>query len=76
MSLDSDQNQLAAYTQAEGMSWPQYFDGQGWQNKLATRYGVSGIPANYLLDRRGIIVGKDLRGRNLKEAVARVLANN
>ena len=75
VSLDSDRNALVNFTQASGMPWPQYFDGQGWQNKLAQRYGVDSIPANYLLDRRGVIVGKDLRGSDLKEAVAKALGS-
>jgi thiol-disulfide isomerase/thioredoxin len=74
ISLDGDLVTLQAFTQAEGMPWPQYYDGLGWQNKLAQRYGVGSIPANYLLDRRGIIVGKDLRGSDLRDAVPKALA--
>ncbi len=55
------------------MPWPEYFDGQGWDNKLAQRYEVTSIPANYLLDRNGIIIGKGLRGAALDRAVNAVL---
>jgi thiol-disulfide isomerase/thioredoxin len=75
VSLDSDRNQLVAYTQASGMPWQQYFDGQGWQNKLAQRYKIPAIPANFLLDRCGIIIGEDLRGRALGEAVAQAVGS-
>jgi hypothetical protein len=73
--LDQERDSLVAYTQAQGMPWQQYFDGQGWQNKLAQKYSVAAIPMNYLLDRRGIIVAKSLRGSDLQEAVAKTLAN-
>ena len=76
VSLDNNRDALVNFTQAQGMAWPQYFDGQEWQNKLARLYGVNAIPMNYLLSRNGIIIGKDLRGAALGEAVAQALAGN
>ncbi|HWA85484.1 MAG TPA: TlpA disulfide reductase family protein [Opitutus sp.] len=73
ISLDDDQGKLEGFTGAKGMSWRQYFDGQGWGNKLAKRYGVTAIPATYLLDRDGKIVAKDLRGPALETELARLL---
>jgi hypothetical protein len=58
------------------MPWAQYFDGQGWQNKLAKQYNVDSIPMDYLLDRHGVIIGKELRGGALSAAVQSALANN
>jgi thiol-disulfide isomerase/thioredoxin len=76
VSLDENRNQLANFIQAQGMTWPQYFDGGGWGTKLAKKYGVNSIPMDYLLDRHGIIIGKELRGRALGLAVAKALAGN
>ena len=76
ISLDSDRNQLVNFTQKSNMPWPQYFDGQGWNNKLAKKYNVRSIPATYLLDGRGVIIAKDLRGSALETAVANALAGN
>ena len=45
----------------------------GWGNKLAVQYGVNSIPATYLLDAEGKIIGKDLRGEELEQAVAAAL---
>ena len=76
VSLDDDRDALVNFTQARGMAWPQYFDGQGWDNKLAKKYGVQSIPMTYLLDRHGIIIGKELRGEELGAAVVKALAEN
>ena len=76
MSLDQDQAKLTAFTKSMNMTWPQFFDGQGWQNKLAVKYGVEGIPATFLLDGDGKIIGRDLRGDELQAAVVRALAKN
>ena len=75
ISLDSDNNKLTQFTQSQGMPWPQYFDGAGWENKLAKKYGVNSIPMTYLLDSRGRVIGKSLRGERLAEAVAKALEN-
>jgi thiol-disulfide isomerase/thioredoxin len=73
ISLDQNHDDLVNFTQAQGMAWPQFFDGQGWHNKLSTQYGVHSIPMDYLLDRHGVIIGKSLRGHALSDAVAKAL---
>jgi peroxiredoxin len=62
------------FIRQHGMTWPQFFDGGHWDNKLAVKYGVNSIPATYLLDRTGRIIGRDLRGAELDAAIARALA--
>jgi thiol-disulfide isomerase/thioredoxin len=76
ISLDQDKQQLVDYIQQQGMTWPQFFDGQGWTNKLAVKYGVESIPASFLLDGNGNIIAKDLRGDELGAAVAKAVASN
>ena len=74
ISLDSDQEKLANFIKNRKMSWQQFFDGKGWGNKLAAKYGVNSIPATYLLDSDGKIVAKDLRGEALGAQLAKMLA--
>ena len=77
ISLDSDRDQLAAFLkQQAGMTWPQYIDGEGEANKLATKYGVEAIPFTLLIGRDGKIIGKDLSGEALGKAVAGALGKN
>jgi peroxiredoxin len=73
ISLDQDRQKLLDYTRQQNMTWQQYFDGQGWGNKLAAKYGIESIPATYLLDGSGKIIGRDLRGDELTQAVAKAL---
>jgi len=74
VSLDDDQGKLTSFTKSMHMTWPQYFDGKGWQNKLAVKYGIESIPATFLINGEGKIIGKDLRGEDLQNAVAKALA--
>jgi thiol-disulfide isomerase/thioredoxin len=73
ISLDKDREQLTSFLQEKKMTWRQYFDGLGWQNKVSTRYGIDSIPATFLLDREGKIVAKDLRGDALDRQLAKLL---
>lgn len=74
ISLDKDKEKLESFTKEKNMPWQQFFDGQFWNNKLAVKYGVNSIPATYLLDGEGKIIGKDLRGEALEAAVANGVA--
>ena len=74
ISLDKDRKRLEDFTKQKHMTWPQYFDGLYWQNKLAVKYGINSIPATYLLDGDGNIIAKNLRGEELQDAVAKALA--
>jgi len=76
ISLDDNAQKLAGFTKEKNMAWQQFFDGQGWLNKLAVKYGVHSIPATYLLDGEGKIIGKDLGGDELEKAVAKALIKN
>lgn len=73
ISLDSDRKKLTDFLAKNQMPWPQFFDGGGWQNKLARKYGIQSIPATFLLDGEGKIIAKDLRGPALEAAVAKAL---
>jgi peroxiredoxin len=76
ISLDEDLRKLAEFTKEKNMAWPQFCDANGWQNKLAMKYGIHSIPATYLLDGEGKIIGKNLRGDDLEKAVAKALAKH
>jgi thiol-disulfide isomerase/thioredoxin len=74
VSLDSERDKLDAFLkEQDGMTWPQYFDGLRWSNKLAVKYGVESIPFAVLIGPDGKIIGKDLRGEELEAAVAGAL---
>ena len=75
VSVDTanDKDKVTALTAKQNVPWPQYFDGQGWNNKLAVKYGVKTIPTTYLVDGKGNIIAKDLRGSALEDEVAKAL---
>jgi len=60
----------------DGLTWTQLSDLQGWKNAASTMYGVRGIPANFLIDPSGKIIGKNLRGEALDKKLAEVLGQS
>jgi peroxiredoxin len=45
--------------------WPQLIDTDAWAGEGITAYNVRVIPSNYLINKDGIIVAKNLRGEDL-----------
>jgi thiol-disulfide isomerase/thioredoxin len=56
VSLDQDKDAMTSFTARKGMSWPQYFDGQKWDNKISSSFGVDEVPQMWLLDKKGMLV--------------------
>jgi len=73
ISLDKDLEAMKQFCAENGMTWPQAFDGKGWQNAIAQEFEISGIPATFLIGRDGKIAATNLRGEALGEKVAELL---
>ncbi len=74
VSLDRDAEAWKKSIAALGMTWEnQVSDLKWWQSPVVGLYGVQGIPAAFLLDKNGIIVGANLRGPALDEKLAEIL---
>jgi thiol-disulfide isomerase/thioredoxin len=73
ISLDTDKDALTAFVKDKGMTWPQYFDGLQWSNKLAVQFGINSIPAMWLVDKQGNLHDQNARGA-LEEKVSKLLA--
>ncbi|MHC4266030.1 MAG: TlpA family protein disulfide reductase [Planctomycetota bacterium] len=69
ISLDRDLNSLKTYLTQNQITWPQYYDGKGWDNMISTRFGIRAIPATVLIDKDGIVRYTNLRGEQLENAV-------
>lgn len=76
ISLDkeADKEKLITFVKDKKMTWPQHFDGKGWGNELAKKFGITGIPATYLIGKDGKIVAANLRGNALKKTVSEYIA--
>jgi hypothetical protein len=72
VSLDQEKAKWLEAIKKDGLAWTQVSDLKYWNNAVAQQFGIQSIPANFLIDPNGVIIGKDLRGEDLE----RVLATN
>jgi thiol-disulfide isomerase/thioredoxin len=70
---DAARQKMLSFASEKKMPWPQYFDGQWWNNRYAEQFGVKSIPAMFLLDRQGRVVTTEARGARLESEVRRLL---
>ena len=61
ISLDQDKSKLDAFVKDKAMPWRQFFDGKGWQNEIAQKFGINSIPAMWLIDKKGMVVSTNAR---------------
>lgn len=73
VSLDDNSEKWMAAIKKEGLNWLQVSDLKGWRNAVALQFGVSSIPANFLVDPNGTIIAKDLRGEALEQQLKKIL---
>jgi len=55
------------------LTWTHVSDLQFWNNAVAKQYGIQAIPQNLLIDPKGMIVGKNLRGEALHKKLEEIL---
>ena len=73
VSLDNNRDKWLQAIKQDNMTWHHVSDLKGWQSAGGALYGVTGIPATYLIDKKGVIIGQNLRGEALGKKLAEVL---
>jgi peroxiredoxin len=73
VSLDTDKAKWRDAVAKDGLTWTHVSDLIGWENAAAKQYGVRSIPANFLIDKGGKIIGSSLRGEDLVKKLEEVL---
>jgi peroxiredoxin len=73
VSLDDNKANWAQAIKKDNLKWSSHVsDLKGWQSAAAKLYGVTGIPATFLIDRDGNVIGKNLRGESLESMLQEV----
>ncbi|GAB1473513.1 hypothetical protein MASR2M69_09540 [Bacteroidota bacterium] len=73
VSLDDSKEQWINAIKKDNMPWIHLSDLKGWKSEVAGIYGVTAIPASFLLDSNGVIVATNLRGEKLEEKLSELL---
>lgn len=73
ISVDTKEDAWKTAVNQDGLTWPQLIETRGMKEGAAADYGVSAIPANFLIDPQGKIIAKNLRGAELEEKLREIL---
>ena len=69
VSLDQDKTRWLEAIKKDGLNWTHVSDLKYWNNEVAVQFGIQSIPASFLIDPNGVIIGRDLRGDDLVKAL-------
>lgn len=74
MSLDKDAKAWKDAIAKDKLTWIQISNLKFWDEPIAKQYKVESIPATFILDAKGNVVAKDLRGGELRAKIMELLA--
>jgi thiol-disulfide isomerase/thioredoxin len=75
VSLDKDKAAWLKAIAADGLTWTHVSDLKGWNNAAAEEFGVKVVPSNFLLDREGKVVAKNIREDGLSNKLKAIFNN-
>lgn len=74
ISLDSSADRWEAAIKQDNLAWPSHIcDFKKWKSKYKMIYRVNSVPSNFLIDKDGIIIAKQLRGPALEKELKKYL---
>ncbi len=74
LSLDNNIAEPLKYVRQKKLSWLQGFIGEWSKATILDDFGIEGIPSIWLIGPEGKVIAKDLRGDQIKTAIAQALA--
>lgn len=74
LGINSDpKSRVKAAIKRENITWRSFWDGGNTGGPIATKWNVSGWPTIYVLDHKGVIRYKNVRGAAMDKAVDELL---
>lgn len=75
VSLDGTKSSWLKAVQKDGLAWENHVSElKRWDSSAARTYKVQGIPATFLIDENGVVIGKNLRGAALEQKLAQLFS--
>lgn len=71
ISLDTEKEKWLEAIKEDNLEWEHHAcDLLGWKSPAADSFGISYIPSSFLIDAKGIIIGKNQKPRDLDKLLA------
>jgi hypothetical protein len=73
INSDADREKLKEVLTKEEITWRSWWDGGSTSGPIASKWNVMFWPTIYVLDAKGVIRYRDVRGKDMDEAVEKLL---
>lgn len=73
ISVDENGEHWKTAIQQDSLPWIQVSNLKGMKDSIAKAYFIKSVPTIYILDENGIIIARDLRGKDLEERISKLL---
>lgn len=73
VSYDDNKEKWLKAIEKDDLPWLHVSDLKKWQNQTQKLYSITSIPSNFLLDKEGRIIAKNLNSEELKEKLAELI---
>lgn len=73
VSFDKNREAWVKAIKQDGLLWTQVSDLKGWNCAAGKLYSVSSIPHTVLLDKKGVIIAKNLKSEKLRDKISELL---
>jgi hypothetical protein len=74
INSDRDREALKKVMKKQGITWRSFWNGGSTSGPISSAWNVRGWPTIYVLDHKGVIRYKNVRGERMDEAVDKLLA--
>jgi len=75
VSLDKDASAWKAAIAKDKLTWNHVSNLKEFEDPIALQYGINAIPTIFVLDAKGVIIAKDIRGEELNAKIASLLGS-
>lgn len=69
ISKDEVKENWVAAIQKDSLYWPQLSNLNGWEGEVFKAYGISSTPSNLLINKNGVIIGKNISSNDLENKI-------
>jgi thiol-disulfide isomerase/thioredoxin len=73
VSLDKDGAKWKEAIAKDNLTWTHVSNLKFWEDPIAVLYNIKSIPATFILDEKGNIIARDLRGEELRTKISSLL---
>ncbi|MFC5044941.1 redoxin domain-containing protein [Aquimarina hainanensis] len=73
VSLDRNKDHWIKAIKDDNLQWSHISNLQYWQEPIAREFGVKSVPSTFLIDDKGLVIAKNLRGMALENKIKELL---